>query len=317
MKDQENLIKEGTEYLLTQEALRKHDILTGVLELRQFACETCDRYWWRTVSRTKAVARCYKCHVKYDALPRDKEFGTGRYRCTICGHLFYCRCEATTEQTCFNCHSTVRAPYIHPKFKQPHRTRQPVNPNTVPYQPPPPRGAGVATMHQQNVVNASQRHDSTGSTASTFITQVPYYTPEPEDQSYEEIPSDISDSECYEEENDSSTDVESDSELSSIKIAHDSDNECSTSDVESTVGKRGSSSDFDSDSDESPQQHTHIPSDELQSVSLSSSAKDSGLGTTEVASSTEKRSDGSNVLQGMVCNSHQSKLYITHIIQLN
>ena len=124
VKDQEKLQSEGTQYLLTPEALRKHDILTGVLELRQFACKKCDHVWWRTVSRTKAVAKCNHCRVKYDALPRDKEFGIGRYRCTNCNHSFFSRCKATTERPCFNCDNTVRTPYIHPKFKPAHRSRQ-------------------------------------------------------------------------------------------------------------------------------------------------------------------------------------------------
>lgn len=331
-KDQEKLLSEGTQYLLTPEALRKHDILTGVLELRQFACEKCDHVWWRTVSRIKAVAKCNHCHVKYDALPRDKEFGIGRYRCTNCNHSFFSRCEATSERPCFNCDNTVRTPYIHPKFKPTHRTRQPVDPTTVPYIPP-GSVAGVSTgaratpyahaarMYRKKVVNASQVHDSTGSTASTFITQIerPYYVPE-DDPFDDDISVVISDPESDEEEirpYESSTEFESDSELSSIAHEASIDHSSVASDVDSTAGAIGSSSGSDSDSDDMkpPQEHTDVPVDDLQSVSSdTSSAKDSGLGIAEVASSTAEKSSTSTqgILHIIIIKQTGLFVFLTH-----
>ena len=230
-KDQEKLQQEGSKFLLTPEALRKHDILTGALELRQFACEDCDHTWWKTVPRTKLVSKCNKCKTKYDALPREKEFGIGRYKCTNCNHSFTTRCEATSERHCFNCLSTVKAPYIHPKFRLERRELHQKVPTPLSTSSPPPKYAlrpapgtisttgytylrpqlqtttrftppsfrsvsitssssssgatGVSTTtpkpqapQRKRVINASKVHDSTGSTASTFITQVemPGYT---------------------------------------------------------------------------------------------------------------------------------------------
>lgn len=86
---QDKLLGEGNQVLLTEEALRKLDIATGVLQLREFACEGCDHVWWRTVPCTKPVAKCNSCTNKYDALPREKEFGIGRYRCRVCKHSFF------------------------------------------------------------------------------------------------------------------------------------------------------------------------------------------------------------------------------------
>lgn len=196
-KDQEKLQREGNKFLLTAEALRKLDILTGALQLREFACENCDHVWWKTVPFTKLVSKCNKCRVKYDALPRDKEFGIGRYQCTQCKHSFFLRCEATSEQSCFNCKSTIKTPYIHPKFRplppptepttlkptivinqpqlstkmfissasfQPVLTTSSTTGTSAKPRPQPPR--------QRRVIHASTVHDSTGSTASTFITQI-------------------------------------------------------------------------------------------------------------------------------------------------
>ena len=161
-KDQGKLLAEGNRFLLTEGALRKFDILTGALQLREFACEPCDHFWWKIVSRTKPVSKCPKCQIKYDALPREKEFGIGRYKCAVCKNWFYARCEATTLKPCFNCHSLVGAPYIHPKFIR----RQPRHLFTVPQLP--------VESAQKKVINASTVHDSTGSTEATFISQVEY-----------------------------------------------------------------------------------------------------------------------------------------------
>ena len=159
-KDQGKLLAEGNRFLLTEGALRKFDILTGALQLREFACEPCDRFWWKTVPRTKPVSKCPKCQIKYDALPREKEFGIGRYKCTVCKNWFYARCEATTLKPCFNCHSLVGAPYIHPKFIR----RRPHHLFTVTQL--------TFESAQKKVINASTVHDSTGSTESTFISQI-------------------------------------------------------------------------------------------------------------------------------------------------
>ena len=378
-QDQEKLLREGTQYLLTPEALRKHDILTGALELRQFACESCDNVWWKTVPRTKLVSKCRKCMIKYDALHRDKEFGIGRYRCTNCNHSFFSRCEATTERPCFNCDYTVRTPYIHPKFKPVHRQRTPKDPTMSPYQPPKyevqPRqptqapfvtgmslvpvlgtlslvpsplpgpikksisvsdstsgntGKNVAATHQathqaphavkvkhrKKVINASKVHDSTGSTASTFVTQIerPTYVHITEEFG-DDIPVVISDIESDDEDVivcESSTEFETDSELSS-SAAQESDIDYSTTDVESTVGAIGSDSDSeDPDRTKIPHKHGLMPKQVaraekthgiIEQQSLYSSAKDSGLGTlsTSVETTTSllpTSFDGSNLWQG-------------------
>lgn len=231
-RKQDKILKEGTEspYLLTEAALKKHNIITGACVLREFACGPCDRYWWSVVPITKAVSKCHRCNVKYDALPLDKEFGIGRYICQNenCNNTFYrTRCEATQEQTCFNCKNVVRNPYIHPSLRF-IRQRKPLNPNVPAFVPPPPAQhwqqplpiqrqipyfglilptieigcdkekiskknseptdisestlatpeqsflvpAPIQTKQKKRVINASTPHFSTGSTVSTFLSQI-------------------------------------------------------------------------------------------------------------------------------------------------
>ena len=142
---QDEILKQGIEsnFLLTEDALAKHNLLTGASELREFACGRCDHYWWKVVLVTKAVSICYKCKIKLDALPRHLEFGIGRYICqnTTCDHrTFFGRCQATDVARCLNCNDLVRNPYIHPKFRKSKqkRKRKPLNPDAKPFKPPPP-----------------------------------------------------------------------------------------------------------------------------------------------------------------------------------
>lgn len=296
--DQERLLREGNPFLLTEDALRKFDLLTGALVLREFACRDCDNFWWKTVPRTKLVSKCVTCSTKYDALPREKEFGTGRYKCTNCNHFFFARCEAMSERQCHSCGATVRAPYIHPKFRRP-MVPQPVEPFT-------------------RVINASTVHDSTGSTTSSFVTQrgIPVFRGR---QSPLVMPTDSDD-------DISSSEFESDNEQSSVSL--ESGIEASGSDTESTSGtlagsdsssdsddadqplpqKRSSassSSDSDSDSDDKDkrkmQKEQSKPStDSFEKLSIQSPGSDSGHGTpTEVGSSTATKSSGGSE-KGMI-----------------
>lgn len=153
--DQKKLQHEGRICLLTADALRRHDILTGATELRQFACLRCNHPWWKHVSRTKPVSTCNRCHVRYDALDRDKEFGIGRYICESCEHTFYVWCEATSMQECYGCNSLTGPPFISPRFK-PVRNFRNFTAVTAGPRPPP-----------RIILYASTPHLSTGSTISS------------------------------------------------------------------------------------------------------------------------------------------------------
>lgn len=155
---------ENNPTLLTEAALRKHDILIGSSELRQFACGPCNRPWWTFVPRTKPVSHCQNCYVRYDALERNKEFGIGRYICVPCEHTFYARCEATEKHICFKCQKLVGPPFISPRLKPVIKWRPPES--RFPY-----RRSTFVFPHVLQVINFSKPHDSTGSTVATFLTQ--------------------------------------------------------------------------------------------------------------------------------------------------
>ena len=90
--------------VLSVENLRLHDELMGEVELRQFGCEPCYRSWWKKVRVRKPVSHCKICRVKYDALPRDKEYGVAEFVCE-CGHIFRGRGRVTTTSECYRCHA--------------------------------------------------------------------------------------------------------------------------------------------------------------------------------------------------------------------
>ena len=184
---------------------------------------------------SKKVSRCRECHIRYDALQRNKEFGIGRFRCTkpSCRREFYAKCQATDTLVCRKCKSNVSKPYVHPRWrKRRHvprprsgsRQGRPLNPSARTFVPGSqvqrepsfePVSSASATLRQRmgdmtlssprenhrfirstasqpersqpranptaraaaparrrKVINASREHNSSGSTMSTFITQM-------------------------------------------------------------------------------------------------------------------------------------------------
>ena len=95
------------------------------------------------VLKTKPVSRCRGSggcgSIRYDALPRDKEFGIGRCICpnTRCKRKFYAYCEATDEFKCRKCkYDTLCKPYIHPRWRK-RRAGARLNPGAKPFRPRP------------------------------------------------------------------------------------------------------------------------------------------------------------------------------------
>lgn len=93
---------------------------------------------------------------------------------------------------CYNCNELVRNPYIHPKFKKSWHERKPLDPSAQPFQPPPPSvpqpppypmygflletlpyedRVHIERVRRRKVINPSTRHQPTGSTVDTFLTQ--------------------------------------------------------------------------------------------------------------------------------------------------
>lgn len=150
-------IKSGRYQLLTEEALRKHDLRTSC-ELRQFRCLKCRKPFWNTVLIHKPVASCYQCKIWLRPLKRDEEFGVGRFVCSTpkCDNVFFGRCRATDMRQCKFCFSEVKNPYIHPSFPPP------IGP--LPYGVQKPK----TTANNEPV---SEEHHCAGTCISAFVRQ--------------------------------------------------------------------------------------------------------------------------------------------------
>lgn len=152
-------------------------------EFRQFACQPCDKVWWRKVPGRKMVSRCPTCKNKYDALAKDLEWGWAKFQCQ-CGNEFHgFGAMNKTYCACYGCGRFCYPVEIMPPFKRARgRGRRSRNqhsctaPNCFNRSPPGPQVPVVnLCVHpnslQRKVVQPSQRHVSTGSTVKTFLTQ--------------------------------------------------------------------------------------------------------------------------------------------------
>ena len=157
-KSIQNDIKDGRRVLLTEAALRKHDLLVNC-ELRQFRCPKCFNPFWKTVLLHKRVGRCHKCNIWLCPLERSEEFGVGRFVCPTldCDNVFYGRCQATDTRQCKICSSDVKTPYIHPRFIAPIG--------------PLPHGVRKPQRIAKDKLPVSKVHECAGTCVSTFVRQ--------------------------------------------------------------------------------------------------------------------------------------------------
>ncbi|XP_055872046.1 uncharacterized protein LOC106078006 [Biomphalaria glabrata] len=115
-KDAEDVLRLSLEdseriYHLLEEGLEADS------EPRQFACRVCVRCWWRVVPGRKKISKCRQCKIKYEPIPRDKEWGTGEFECHNINCLYTFRAAAimgVTECVCHHCNHTVRVKRITP-----------------------------------------------------------------------------------------------------------------------------------------------------------------------------------------------------------
>ncbi|XP_076465622.1 shiftless antiviral inhibitor of ribosomal frameshifting protein homolog isoform X1 [Babylonia areolata] len=71
--------------------------------VRLFACQPCDRYWWRKVPSRKEVSRCRVCKQKYDPVPKEEEWGLGEFVC-VCDNVFLGKAWMShTKSPCYKC----------------------------------------------------------------------------------------------------------------------------------------------------------------------------------------------------------------------
>ncbi|BFZ01080.1 hypothetical protein BsWGS_04119 [Bradybaena similaris] len=101
-------LRKNAEYVsnLQKDAAKFRETLESGTEDMQFACESCNRMWWRRVPRRKQVSKCYRCRIKYDAIPREHQWGYGEFECPM-GHTFRgFGIMGRTKSKCYRCNMT-------------------------------------------------------------------------------------------------------------------------------------------------------------------------------------------------------------------
>ncbi|XP_055872011.1 shiftless antiviral inhibitor of ribosomal frameshifting protein homolog [Biomphalaria glabrata] len=196
-------LKRTTNYIETlqedskelREFLETSEIVVKPSE-RLFACMTCNRSWWKKVPYRKEVSKCKVCLIRYEAIPKDKEWGVGIFHCQTagCGKQFRgWAIMGMTQSRCHQCHVPVTVSTIlsHKKSERTWKARDTHECNGIncynrniyvtggpqTYSPTDrvPICAHPKSRHLippgSTFLIWSVRHSSSGSTVSTFMDQ--------------------------------------------------------------------------------------------------------------------------------------------------
>ncbi|KAL0992913.1 hypothetical protein UPYG_G00100890 [Umbra pygmaea] len=150
--------------------------------LHQFACQTCDKDWWRRVPLRKTVSRCSKCKRKYDPVPQNKMWGIGEFCCLNCTRSFRGFGRMDLGSPCYSCRTLVTPTKILPPRRRLVVPRKPIPHSCYAedcYNRQEPHVPGAECVHprsrQKNgkprVVTPSPNHISSGSTVNTCLSQ--------------------------------------------------------------------------------------------------------------------------------------------------
>ncbi|XP_059174300.1 shiftless antiviral inhibitor of ribosomal frameshifting protein homolog [Physella acuta] len=87
---------------------------------QQFACQRCDKSWWKKVPNRKMVSTCNRCKQKLKAIPKENQWGWGRFHCEDCDNKFYgVGTMGMTKSKCYDCdNETDIKEIIPPRIKK-------------------------------------------------------------------------------------------------------------------------------------------------------------------------------------------------------
>ncbi|KAK2836250.1 hypothetical protein Q7C36_014119 [Tachysurus vachellii] len=150
----------------------------------QFACELCDKSWWRRVPERKMVSRCQLCKQKFEPVPPNKRWGIADFTCLNCSRSFKSFGRMDLGSPCYNCRFIVMPTRILPPRKylrnigqrkrhqhsclaeDCYNRQEPYVPGTECVHPVSRKKNG-----KPQVVNPSHLHISSGSTVNTCLSQ--------------------------------------------------------------------------------------------------------------------------------------------------